>query len=49
MVVSIPPFLHGIAEDAGALADYQADSANLALTQDILGLGSVTENDEGKT
>merc|ERR1712238_333885 len=36
-----------IAEDAVALADYQADSAISALTKDIFGLNSVSENDEG--
>jgi len=37
---------HEIARGAGALADYQLDSANLALTKDIFGLGAA-ENDEG--
>jgi len=36
-----------IAEGAMALADYQVDSANLALTKDHFGLGVVSENDEG--
>jgi len=36
-----------IATDAVALADYQADSAILALSKDIFGLGAVTENFEG--
>mmetsp|Transcript_58518 Transcript_58518/g.67480 ORF Transcript_58518/g.67480 Transcript_58518/m.67480 type:complete len:125 (-) Transcript_58518:466-840(-) len=36
-----------IAEDAVALADYQVDSANLALTKDIFGVGTVSENEEG--
>jgi len=35
-----------IAEDAVALADYQVDSANLALTKDIFGVGTVSENEE---
>jgi len=35
-----------IAEGAVALADYQVDSANLALTKDIFGQGAA-ENDEG--
>ena len=39
---------HEIAEGAVALADYQVYSLNLALTKDIFGLGSVSENDEGK-
>jgi len=38
---------HKIAEGGVALADYQVDSANLALTKDIFGLGAVSENDEG--
>ena len=37
-----------IAKGAVVLADYQADSANLALTTDIFGFGVVSENDEGK-
>mmetsp|Transcript_36600 Transcript_36600/g.41355 ORF Transcript_36600/g.41355 Transcript_36600/m.41355 type:complete len:105 (-) Transcript_36600:266-580(-) len=37
-----------IAEGAVALKDYQGDSANLALTNDIFGLGAVSENDKGK-
>ena len=36
-----------IAEDAVALADYQVDSANLALTKDIFGMGAISENEEG--
>jgi len=32
-----------IAKGAGALADYQLDSANLALTQDIFGVNAVSE------
>jgi len=36
-----------ITKGAGALADYQVDSANLALTKDIFGLSAVSENDEG--
>ena len=39
---------HEITKGAVALADYQVDSANLALTKDIFGLGAVSENDEGK-
>jgi len=35
-----------IAEGALALADYEVDSANLALTRDIFGLGAVSQNDE---
>merc|ERR1712194_893289 len=38
---------HGIAEGAVALADYQVDSANLALTMDIFGVGAGSQNDEG--
>merc|ERR1719491_211256 len=37
---------HEIATGAVALADYQVDSANLALTKDIFGVGAVSENDE---
>jgi len=33
-------------EGAVALADYQVDSTNLALTKDIFGLGAVSENDK---
>mmetsp|Transcript_25875 Transcript_25875/g.29457 ORF Transcript_25875/g.29457 Transcript_25875/m.29457 type:complete len:137 (+) Transcript_25875:105-515(+) len=36
-----------IAEGAVALADYQVDSANLALTKDIFGVGTVSENEKG--
>merc|ERR1712161_12872 len=36
-----------IAKGAVALADYQVDSTNLALTKDIFGAGAVSENDEG--
>jgi len=32
---------------AGALAEYQVDTTNSALTNDIFGLGAVSENDEG--
>ena len=39
---------HEIAKGAVALADYQVDSANLALTKDIFGVDAVSENDEGK-
>merc|ERR1712161_24411 len=35
-----------IAKDAVALADYQVDSANLALTKDIFGMRAAFENDE---
>jgi len=35
-----------IAEGAVALADYQVDSTNLALTNDIFGLDAVSENDD---
>jgi len=38
---------HEIPEGAVALADYQVDSTNLALTQDIFDSGAVSENDEG--
>ena len=37
-----------INKGAVVLADYQADSANLALTTDIFGLGAGSQNDEGK-
>ena len=37
-----------VAKDAVALADYQVDSTNLALTNDIFGTNAVSENDEGK-
>jgi len=37
-----------ITKGAVALADYQVDSANLALTKDIFGSGVVSENEEGK-
>jgi len=36
-----------IAGGAVALADYQVESANLALTKDIFGVGTVSENEEG--
>jgi len=36
---------HEIAEGAVALADYQVDSSNLAITKDIFGLAAVSEND----
>merc|ERR1712194_517270 len=39
--------VYEITEGAVALKDYQDDSANLALTNDIFGLGAVSENDEG--
>eukprot|EP00751_Fragilariopsis_kerguelensis_P009472 CAMPEP_0170805276 /NCGR_PEP_ID=MMETSP0733-20121128/31279_1 /TAXON_ID=186038 /ORGANISM="Fragilariopsis kerguelensis, Strain L26-C5" /LENGTH=135 /DNA_ID=CAMNT_0011159637 /DNA_START=101 /DNA_END=509 /DNA_ORIENTATION=+ len=35
-----------ITEGAKALADYQVDSANLALTKDIYGLAANSENDK---
>eukprot|EP00751_Fragilariopsis_kerguelensis_P023786 CAMPEP_0170877030 /NCGR_PEP_ID=MMETSP0734-20130129/30060_1 /TAXON_ID=186038 /ORGANISM="Fragilariopsis kerguelensis, Strain L26-C5" /LENGTH=104 /DNA_ID=CAMNT_0011259211 /DNA_START=76 /DNA_END=390 /DNA_ORIENTATION=+ len=38
---------HVNAEGAVALTDYQADSAILALTNNIFGLGAVSENNEG--
>ena len=38
---------HDITKGAAALADYQVDSANLALTEDIFGLGVVSDNEEG--
>ena len=38
---------HEIAEGAVALAGYQVDSANLALTEDIFGLGAA-KKDKGK-
>jgi len=34
---------HEIAKDAVALADYQVDSANLALTKDVFGLDVIAE------
>ena len=37
-----------ITEGAGAPVDYQVDTINLALTKDIFGLNSVSENDEGE-
>merc|ERR1712194_569809 len=40
--------VYEITEGAVALQDYQDDSANLALTNDIFGLGAVSENDEGR-
>ena len=39
---------HEIAQGAVALADYQVDSANLALTKDIFGLGAISKNEAGK-
>ena len=39
---------HEITEGAVAFADYQVDSINLALTQDIFGLSAGSEKDEGK-
>jgi len=38
--------VHELAGGAVALADYQVDSANLALSTDMFGLGAVSENDE---
>jgi len=38
---------HENAKSAVALADYQQDSANSALTKDIFGLSAVSENDGG--
>mmetsp|Transcript_3428 Transcript_3428/g.3624 ORF Transcript_3428/g.3624 Transcript_3428/m.3624 type:complete len:100 (+) Transcript_3428:2-301(+) len=43
----VQSFAHVNAEGAVALTDYQADSAILALTNNIFGLGAVSENDEG--
>ena len=40
--------VHGIAESAVALADYQVDTANTALTKKFFGLGAASETDEGK-
>jgi len=40
--------VYEITEGAVALTDFQDDSANLALTKDIFGLGAVSENDEGE-
>jgi len=37
---------HEMADGAVVLADYQVDSTNLALTKDIFGLGTVSENEE---
>jgi len=36
-----------IAKGASALADYQVDTANSALTNNIFGIGAVSENEEG--
>jgi len=38
--------VHKIAEGAVALADYQVDSSNSAITKDIFGLAAVSENDK---
>merc|ERR1712161_127167 len=38
-----------IAKNAVVLADYQVDSANLALTKDIFGMGANSGNDKGGT
>mmetsp|Transcript_20950 Transcript_20950/g.23515 ORF Transcript_20950/g.23515 Transcript_20950/m.23515 type:complete len:120 (+) Transcript_20950:109-468(+) len=38
--------VYEITEGAVALQDYQGDSANLALTNDIFGLGAVSENEK---
>ena len=43
----LQPSAHEIAKGAVALADYQVDSANVALTKDIFDLGAVSQNDEG--
>jgi len=40
--------VHEIAKVAVTLVDYEEDSTNLALTKDIFGLNSVSENDEGR-
>ena len=37
-----------ITKGAVALADYQVDSSNLALTNDIFSLGALSQNDVGK-
>ena len=37
-----------IAEGAGALADYQVDTANLAVTKDIFGLDAASKSDKGE-
>ena len=39
---------HEITEDAMAVADYQVDSANVALTKDIFGTSAVSENEKGE-
>ena len=39
---------HDIEKDTVALADYQEDFANLALTKDSFGLGGVSANNKGK-
>ena len=39
---------HEVSEGAVALADNHADSTNIALTKNILGLDAVPEVDEGK-
>ena len=39
---------HEIAKGAVTLADYQLDSANLALTKDIFDLGAVSSNEKCK-
>jgi len=36
-----------IAEGASALVDYQVDTTYLALTEDIFGLGAVSDSDKG--
>jgi len=38
---------HETTNGAVALAEYQVNSANLAFTKDIFGMGAVSENDEG--
>jgi len=37
---------HEITKSAGALADYQMDTSNLALAKDIFGVGAASENEE---
>jgi len=38
---------HEITQGAVALEDYQVDSANIALTKDIFGLGDISKNEVG--
>jgi len=42
----LQPSTPDIAEGAVALADYEVDSANLALTNDIFGLDAISKNNE---